>query len=126
MGNIPNARRSPRLVNGIIRWYEGDTFTLKFNINLKDENGDPIDILTQDAYLIEIRNASNEVVYQTAGNLANGSFELYVDNTLTTIFTAGEYRYDIRIYLSERDISTIVKSNTIIVDGYGMSFQAEG
>ena len=36
MSNLPNAEQSPRVVNGVIKWYEGDTFDLTIGLDLED------------------------------------------------------------------------------------------
>ena len=36
---IPVARVSPRIANGCICWYEGDTFSLRLRLELEDQDG---------------------------------------------------------------------------------------
>ena len=36
---IPGARVSPRIANGCICWYEGDTFSLRLRLELEDQDG---------------------------------------------------------------------------------------
>ena len=36
MNNLPRADLSPRIVNGVLKWYEGDTFSLQIDLELED------------------------------------------------------------------------------------------
>ena len=36
---IPGAYPSPRIDKGVLRWYEGDTFSIVLRFDLKDQDG---------------------------------------------------------------------------------------
>ena len=49
---IPAARVSPRIANGCICWYEGDTFSLRLRLELEDQDGAAVTVGASDSVKI--------------------------------------------------------------------------
>ena len=96
IGNLPRARMSPRIINGVLKWYAGDTFELQVDITLEDQDGEPITIKETDTIEFEFFNKKRDTVkIFTFTNIVNGSVLLVFDEATTALFPAGEYTYDI-------------------------------
>ena len=83
---IPGAYPSPRIDKGVLRWYEGDTFSIVLRFDLKDQDGE----------------AENDQV------------TLNFDATVTAKFTKGKYTYDIRY--THGDKTTLASGNRAFVE----------
>ena len=96
IGNLPRARMSPRLINGVLKWYAGDTWELQVDITLCDQDGENITIQSTDVIEFEFFNKKRDVVKKfTFTNVKNGSVVLVFDEETTALFPAGEYTYDV-------------------------------
>ena len=49
---IPGAYPSPRIDKGVLRWYEGDTFSIVLRFDLKDQDGEAVTIGTTDSMAV--------------------------------------------------------------------------
>ena len=78
---IPGARVSPRIANGCICWYEGDTFSLRLRLELEDQAGADVTIGQTDT--IKVTGADENTV------------TLAFTDEVTAKFPRGIYRYDI-------------------------------
>ena len=56
MSNLPNAEQSPRVVNGVIKWYEGDTFTMDLGLGLTDQDGEAVTLNAADTVKVTFRD----------------------------------------------------------------------
>lgn len=112
---IKCAEKSPRICNdGSIRWYEGDTFELEFNLNFTDDNGDPVPTAADDKIEICIRDKiSNKSVYETAV-VGTNKLIISIDENATKNFTVGEYYYCVK--RNSNYITTIMRKNKIVVE----------
>ena len=87
---------SPRLINGVLKWYAGDTFDLHVEITLQDQDGEPITIQSTDTIEFAFFNKKRDVVKKfTFNNVVNGTVLLEFDKDTTALFPAGEYTYDV-------------------------------
>ena len=115
MSNIPSAKRSPRLVNGVIYWYEGDTFDITIKINLMDQDGEPIDISGSDTVAVVIKNVRREDVKTfTFTGIDDNRVTLEFDDTATALFRKGKYTYD--IYYNGEKRTTLADENVMVVE----------
>lgn len=114
--NLPSARSSPRIVNGVLKWYEGDTFDLQLEITLQDQDDLPVTLKTTDVVDIVFMNAKNKIVKELSfTKISNGLITLSFDEALSALFKAGEYTYD--VYLtSGTNRTTLAKDNMIVVE----------
>lgn len=113
MPNIPGAKLSPRIVNGIIFWYEGDTFELNLAIDIKDQDGEPVEITEDSGFELIIKNSRKEQVYTSKENGVPG-ITFVCDEETTKLFKKGRYTYDINYYGEYR--TSIAEDNEIVVE----------
>lgn len=116
MRNIPAAKGSPRIENGVILFTEGDTFDLKIHLKFHDSEG------TQ--YVISPTDSIDFTVYDETGEeVETQEFESIEDDTVVLSFTdsnidkyiPGTYRYSLT--LKSDFLTTVVLKNKIIVEG---------
>lgn len=96
VGTLPAARMSPRILNGALKWYEGDTFKLQVEIELTDENGAAVEIVAPHTVEFKFHDERNQIVWwMTFGNIKDNIVVLVVDDDVTARFPKGEYTYDV-------------------------------
>ena len=96
VGTLPSARMSPRIINGALKWYEGDTFQLKIVLDLQDEFGNPVDILESHTVEFKFRDERERVVHHvTFKNIQDNTIVLMMGDVETKKFQTGEYTYDV-------------------------------
>lgn len=116
MSNLPSAELSPRVVNGVIKWYQGDTFLLDIEIDLTDEDGHPIAIAEDDTVSIHIIDRTGGLVYdETFTDIQNNTIRLNMDGTKTALFREGDYHYDIYLSTAEKR-TTILNAGKMVVE----------
>ena len=114
MSNLPSALSSPRIVNGVLKWYEGDTFTLDIELELIDQDGVAIDTSGKEV-LIKFYDRYEDLVKEFSfENLQNNTVSLDFNNEISALFPQGEYHYDVHYMADNR--TTIAHSNNIIVE----------
>lgn len=99
MANIKGAEPSPRIVNNILYWYEFNTFTLTWTLNLKDEETqEPIIFNPDDRITFKFFDEMKNVVYtQDFTNIPETNIvELNFDENVTKNFKNGVYTYCIK------------------------------
>ena len=115
MYNIPNAQESPRVVNGVLRWYEGDTFEVTLEVELKDQDGDPVHILEGQSLEVEFLDRSLHVVKTFRfDEVENDIVILDFDDEVTALFPKGNYTYN--IYYNGVERVTLADSNKVVVE----------
>lgn len=117
MGNIPAARISPRIVNGVIYWYEGDTFDLELNLSLTDQNGYEVEIPDSAEILVVFRDERELIIREvevSGADIENGAATISFDEDVSALFYKGKYTYDVK-YRWDR-LQTVASDNEIIVE----------
>lgn len=117
MKNLRRAEVSPRVENGNLFWYEGDTFHLIIRLELKDLTGRKIDLTADDQLELVIRDCREDRILGfsfTGEALEAGSVTLQMDETKAALLPAGKYTYD--VYLTHGDRVTLAKRNSITVE----------
>lgn len=116
MGNIPNAMPSPRIENGILRWYAGDTFTLGLELDIQDQDGEEVSIGTSDRLTVNFYDAFRAKTHTVTLDAAalGGTPEVAFNAETTAKFPAGKYTYDMIFTHGEK--TTVVKGNKILVE----------
>lgn len=98
MGNIKSALPSPRIEDGVIKWYVGDEFEIGFQLNLQDADGEPIILNSTDTVTVSIKRWDKEPVKDFIfNNVENNFISLEFDSDTTALFSKGQYIYDIII-----------------------------
>lgn len=115
MSNLPNAEQSPRIVNGVIRWYEGDTFDIDLVLSLTDQDGEPVSLAAPDQVSVTFRDKSRSVVKEFSfEGVSENTVTLDFDATCTALFPKGQYTYDVCITRGDR--TTIANENKAVVE----------
>ena len=115
MGNIQSALPSPRIEEGIIKWYVGDQFELGFKLNLEDADGETIILNDSDTVIVEVKRWDKEPIKEFVyTNVVDNFVTLVFDEDTTGLFQKGDYIYDIRIEGSFN--TTVVNDNLIKVE----------
>ena len=120
MANIPSAEASPRIENGVLYWYAGDTGTIVFEVNLTDQDGEPLTIDADDVFDVIFYDCRKQIVQQFENpdtlTVTDNQISMDFDDTVTANFTKGHYTYDV-IYTRDSDgkVSTLAKDNEVVV-----------
>lgn len=115
MNNLPNAEQSPRIVNGVLRWYQGDTFDLQLTLEIYDQDGQTITIAADDTVKIVFSDKSNSVVKEfTFTSISDNIVTMDFDGTCSALFPKGNYTYD--VYYSGSDRTTLANDNKVVVE----------
>ena len=92
-----SAKESPRFEDDKICWYEGDTFSIVWELNLIDEEGTAVDLSPLDEIVFQFLNRNKELVHEFACVVGNEQ-EIVLDFTdkISAKFTPGTYQYIIK------------------------------
>ena len=113
--SLPAAKPSPRLQNGVIYWYDKDTFELTVEIDIIDQDGVPVVIGTDDTVDVVFLNNRKETVKTfTFGSISGNTIILDFDSVTTALFGKGTYTYD--IYLNANERKTLANENKVVVE----------
>lgn len=112
MSNIPNAKQSPRLMNGVLSWYKNDTFTLQIELDLTDQDGETMDATgtVEVVFSDDCHNVIKEFTLTPKENIVTLEFT----EDVTALFHKGEYTYD--IYYNGEKRTTIANDNKVVVE----------
>lgn len=97
---IPSARISPQNDRGVLKFYEGDTFTMNLHLDLKDQDGEAIHFDNDtDTFKLTFYNKKNtavkEFTYGVGGtSVTEDTCEIDFTDVVTALFPKGEYHYD--------------------------------
>ena len=114
MSELIFTKPSPRLENGVLTWFKGDTFNFRLALSLYDQTGGPIDIAETDSLKINFYNAKNELIKTFAFGEGGEAVEdgntvcLAFSDATSGLFEKGSYHYDIILEGTE---TTTVTSN---------------
>lgn len=117
MAKLPWAKMSPRIENGVLFWYEGDTFHLLLRLELTDQDGTPVIPGAEDTLELCFHDARGSVVQTlsfTGDQAPEGILSIHMDEAMTALFPAGQYTYDLRL-LGQRRI-TLIRGGEITVE----------
>ena len=116
MAYIPHAEPSPRIVNGELHWYQGDTFSIELHLDLRDQDDTPIEIGPDDTVKIIFRDrkGADMNVFDPFMGIVNNIITLVFDAARTAKFIRGIYQYDV-IYVGQNR-TTIVNDNRVVVE----------
>jgi len=115
MCNIPGSRLSPEIVAGELRFCQGDTFTVTFFLDLRDQDGTPVDLKESDVVTLQIFNRSHEAVETvTYTGIPDSQFSLVVTDALSKKMPAGQYTYRICVHHAGEQ-TTVAWENKMIV-----------
>ena len=108
---IPGARVSPRIANGCICWYEGDTFSLRLRLELEDQDGEDVTIGTSDSVKVTFYDRTRAQVQQFVySGITGNMMTLDFTEDVSAKFPKGLYHYDILYTHGDR---TTLASGTV-------------
>lgn len=112
MSNIPNAKQSPRLDNGVLAWYQGDTFSLQIELDMTDQDGVAVEA-TGDVEVV-FRDDCHNIVKEFTCTPSNNIITLNFNEDVSALFPIGEYTYD--MYYNGEHRTTIANDNKVVVE----------
>lgn len=122
--NIPSANVSPRNDNGILKFYEGDTFNFNLALELRDQ--DDTDIILdggKDSVEIVFYDYKNQLVKQFGFGKGHSNLigegnilELVFDDETTKLFSEGKYTYDGFVEIEGIGRRTIINRAPVLVE----------
>ena len=113
---LQKARQSPRVSNGDILFYEGDTFCLILELEISEDGQGQHQITGKETVEVEIFDASGTRIYQKtydASQIENNCIELPFDEALVAKLPAG--RYSMAATLNWQYRTTILAKSDIVV-----------
>lgn len=120
MSEITRAMTSPSMVNGILHFYEGDTFTINFLVRMKDQDGEEIEIESTDKIEFVYYDKKKQPVYTKTifgSDLETRDGKKYADiefnSTVTAYFKRGHYTY--RVKFTHDDKTTTHEAELIVL-----------
>lgn len=115
MNTIPAARVAPRIANGCICWYEGDTFELVLKLELRDQDGEAVTIAGSDTVMVTFYDEQRQAVHEFSfTGITGNQVTLSFTDTVTAKFAKGEYTYDMH-YNGDRK-ATFIRDNVARVE----------
>lgn len=121
--NIPSANVSPRNDNGILKFYEGDTFVFNLCLELKDQDEKDI-VLDSGKDSVEIVFYDNKNYVKKQFNFGKGTgtinegnvLELAFDDETSKDFPKGKYTYDGFVTIEGIGRRTIINRAPVLVE----------
>lgn len=108
------AEESPRLCkDGSLRWYEGDTFEIEFDLHFTDDEGYPIHMNPDDKIAIVFTDTYKNEIYAHE-NIGTDNLHLIIDDEATKNFPVGSYWYSVRVISKYK--TTIIRLNKVVVE----------
>lgn len=115
MTKIKAARLSPRFENGRLYFYEGNTFTLKLDIEFTRSDGEAFACEEGSKIVFKAYDETDILIDEEEfSDIENGEIILNFDNVRSSKYPCGKYTYDI-VYSGSCE-TTIAHDNQIIVE----------
>ena len=107
------AKKSPRMEDdGTLRWYEGDTFSITFEFDLRDADGSAISPKPSDRIGIQFTDGKS-IIHELE---AVGTFSPTVVFTDEVSAKFKEGTYSILARLRSDNVTTLLKENKVVVE----------
>lgn len=112
---VPGARVSPRIANGCICWYEGDTFSLRLKLELEDQDGEDVTVGASDSVKVTFFDRTRQQVHEfTYTGITGNAVTLSFTESVSAKFPKGLYTYD--ILYTHGDRTTLASENVARVE----------
>ena len=108
MSEIKPAKSSPRIENGVLRWYHGDSFQIEWEINLT-QNGRSYEFDENDELIFSFyRKPEKELVHQfTFTNIQDNMVTLDFTEEISSKFDVGYYSYCVKFNSHDGELITL-------------------
>jgi hypothetical protein len=113
MGNFNSARPSPEIRAGVLCFYEGDRFSLQLSLDLRDDDGEPVELLPEDKIKVVIYDMPTVLWEKGYTGVKGNMLELAVDDELGGLLRHGEYKLRIVVHHGET-VTTVVDAEVIV------------
>lgn len=112
---LPGAEVSPRVANGCLCWYEGDTFELGIQLDVTDQDGEAVVLAPDDRVRVtfwdERRGFVQEFLFT---DIQDNTVTLAFTEDISALFPEGNYSYDLRLEHGKQ--TTLMRRNLVHVD----------
>lgn len=110
------AKISPRLEDGKIYWYQGNTFAIKLKFDILENQVEKI-LSATDQIIVNFRPKFKPEIILTMSfvNIIDNTITIQIDREKTQIFEVGAYL--IGATLNGDNITTLIPFNDVIVEG---------
>ena len=107
---------SPRIEEGVIVWYSGDSFPLEISL-YDEEMNKPILIDKNEMLTLVIRDGCRNILKIDLNHVGEGNYSFSISKENTKKLSVGEYSYDIIYYKKNNEIQTIYTCGKMRVEG---------
>lgn len=113
---IDPAKRSPRLEDQVFKWYDGDAFTIEWEISLKEDET-PVHYDDDDELIFSFydRFEKNLIHQFTFDHIKNNTVSLVFTEEISKKFPVGKYVYCVKYINHEGERITIFAKNKVEV-----------
>lgn len=115
---LPNTPKSPRLVGGTWRWFEGDTFQIVFHLSLHNaETKEPITIQPTDEVIVRFASKDSGRIIHVfeLTNIVDNAAVCTFTTEISNKFKVGHYVYSIK-YCGEHGATTVGANLNAVVE----------
>lgn len=113
MGNIKSAVPSPQIVAGGIEFYEGDEFKVQVLLELTDQDGEPVELVSGDTAEVRILSEGDTVYTKTYTEIRDNALTLDFDAAMNALMPCG--KYNLRVIVSHGGVIATVADAVIKV-----------
>lgn len=109
--------QSPRIENGVLKWYEGDAFYIDYELK-NEETGEIVETDENDGLVIEFYCGRKKIRSFNLEKIEESVYQLHIDARSSKLFTVGEYAYTVELHKNNsQTIQTIENCGRAIVEG---------
>ena len=110
-------KQSPRVENGVLKWYVGNAFYINFTIT-NDSDGKLLGFNENDYVKVIFRDKRRIIKTFDVREVEEGRIQIHMDSRSTCLFGVGKYHYDIELYRNGGEtIQTLYKCGEAEVEG---------
>lgn len=108
MSSIQPAKSSPRVENGVLRWYNGDCFTVDWTINLTKDD-EEYEYNEDDELVFNFYDRyEEELIYSFSfTNIEDNTVTLDFTEDISALFDAGSYTYCVKFNGYDGEVVTL-------------------
>ena len=110
---------SPRVENGVLKWYEGDAFFVRFGLVINKQTGEELVIGESDKVVVTFYDSYCRKIVAIDVPVSNGkTLPVHIDSRRSKLFPVGNYHYDVELHRNNSEtIQTIAHCCKVEVEG---------